>query len=191
LIIKSENNMPFSKAELILHPVRLRIILAISGRQMTAQDLAGALPDVAQATLYRHINALAEGEILTVVDERPVRGTVEKTYALPEGHSHRLTAEDLAGLGPEDHMHYFTVFVAALLSDFAAYLQREQIDPVADGVGYQSVPLYLSDGELQNLAAGINALVIPLLSNGPGEGRTRRTFSTVMIPTESDGSGGE
>lgn len=183
--------MPFSKAELILHPIRLRIILAISGRQMTAQDLAGALPNVAQATLYRHINALVEGEILTVVDERPVRGTVEKTYALPEGQPYHLTAEDLAGLGPEDHMHYFTVFVAALLSDFAAYLQREQIDLAADGVGYQSVPLYLNDGELQELAAGINALVIPLLANGPGEGRARRIFSTVMIPTESDDSGGE
>jgi DNA-binding transcriptional ArsR family regulator len=184
--------MPFSKAKLILHPVRLRIILAISGGQMTAQDLAGALPDVAQATLYRHINALVAGDILTVVDERPVRGTVEKTYALPTQQTPSLlTAEDMADFSPKDHMHYFTVFVVNMLSDFDAYLQRDHIDPAADGVGYQSVPLYLNDGELQNLAAGINALVIPLLSNGPGAGRARRTFSTVMIPTESDDSGGE
>ena len=183
--------MATSKAELILHPVRLRIILAITGRQMTAQELAGALSDVAQATLYRHINALAEGDILVVVAERPVRGTVEKTYALHERQSSILTAEDMADLGPEDHMRYFTVFVAALLSDFAAYLQREHIDPAADGMGYHTVPLYMNDKEMYDLAAGINALVAPLLANGPGDTRARRAFSTVMIPMESDDSVGE
>lgn len=182
--------MATSKADLILHPVRLRIILAISGRQMTAQALANALPDVAQATLYRHINALAEGDILSVVEERPVRGTVEKTYALQEGQSSNLTAEDLAGLGPEDHMRYFTVFVATLLSDFATYLKREHIDPAVDGVGYHTVPLYMNDKEMYALAGGINALIAPLLANGPGDDRKRRSFSTVMIPTEHEGSDG-
>jgi DNA-binding transcriptional ArsR family regulator len=73
-----------SKVDLILHPIRMRIIMALAGERWTARQIAAALPDVAQATLYRHINALAEGGILRIVEERPVRGMVEKVYALAD-----------------------------------------------------------------------------------------------------------
>lgn len=42
-------------ARLIGHPVRLRVIIALGGRTLTTKQLAEALPDVAQATLYRHV----------------------------------------------------------------------------------------------------------------------------------------
>jgi len=71
--------------ELVLHPVRMRMILAIATRVLTTQQLANLLPDVAQTTLYRHINLLLEGGILTVVRESKVRGTVERELALVKG----------------------------------------------------------------------------------------------------------
>ena len=77
--------MADSTVDLILHPVRLRILLALADNHWSARQIAQVMPDVAQATLYRHINALAEGNILQIVEERPVRGTVEKVYALPDG----------------------------------------------------------------------------------------------------------
>ena len=52
------------KEDLLFHPVRLRIVLATAGRQVTAQQLAGELPDIPQATLYRNINMLTNGGIL-------------------------------------------------------------------------------------------------------------------------------
>ncbi|TFG62948.1 MAG: transcriptional regulator, partial [Spirochaetales bacterium] len=34
------------KPDLIFHPVRMRIIAAVSGQKMTAKDIAELLPDV-------------------------------------------------------------------------------------------------------------------------------------------------
>ena len=69
-------------AEVVLHPVRLRIVQQLGGRRLTTAQLRAELPDVTQATLYRHIAALIDAEIVTVVDERRVRGTIERALAL-------------------------------------------------------------------------------------------------------------
>ncbi|NNJ11357.1 helix-turn-helix domain-containing protein [Chloroflexales bacterium ZM16-3] len=50
--------MSTSPADLLLHPIRLRIIVALTVQQLTVQQLAGVLPDVPQATLYRQIHKL-------------------------------------------------------------------------------------------------------------------------------------
>ncbi len=68
-----------TRQDLLLHPVRQRILLATAGRRVTAQQLVNAMPDVPQATLYRNINKLAGAGLLVVVGERRVRNTVEKT----------------------------------------------------------------------------------------------------------------
>ena len=48
--------MANDQADLLAHPVRLRIILALSqNEEMTAQQLGEALTDIPQATLYRHL----------------------------------------------------------------------------------------------------------------------------------------
>ena len=173
------------KADLILHPVRLRILTALMGRQMTAQALAAALPDVAQATLYRHINRLAEGGVLVVVEENPVRGTVEKVYALAEDQAH-LSAEDMANLSKDDHMRMFTTFVTRLLHDFSHYLEsHETVDPAVDGVGYQQIPLYLSEEELGQFAQEINAALLPYVNLEPTPQRRRRIFTSVMMPDDT------
>lgn len=42
-----------TKVDLLLHPVRLRVVQALLGQEMTPQQLVDALGDVPQATLYR------------------------------------------------------------------------------------------------------------------------------------------
>ncbi|UHA58283.1 helix-turn-helix domain-containing protein [Metabacillus litoralis] len=74
-----------SKAKLILHPVRMKIVQTLIGsKEYTVQQIAARLTDVPQATLYRHLNKLLEAEVLKVVKENQIRGTVEKIYALNE-----------------------------------------------------------------------------------------------------------
>jgi DNA-binding transcriptional ArsR family regulator len=70
--------------DLLLHPVRLRIVQALVKQPMTASGLKEVLGDVAQATLYRHIKALENGGMLDIVAERQVRGTVERTCRVVE-----------------------------------------------------------------------------------------------------------
>ncbi|MEV7227208.1 helix-turn-helix domain-containing protein [Polymorphospora sp. NPDC051019] len=170
-------------AELALHPVRIRILRAVAGARLTTHDLVELLPDVPQATLYRHVAMLVKTGLLDVVEERKIRGAVERVYALPE-HGATLDAAALATATPEDHARYFTAFVSSLLSEFSRYLARERIDFTADGVGYQQLVLHLTDAELGEFAAGFNALVGPLLGNGPGNGRTPRLLATVLMPAD-------
>ena len=100
------------RADLILHPVRLRIILAFArGRRLTPQQVAAVLPDVPQATLYRQIERLYQGGALAVASERRVRGAVERTYVLAEGGA-SLLPEELANASRDDHLAYFTAFAA-------------------------------------------------------------------------------
>lgn len=174
-----------AKADLLLHPVRMRILQTflggIQGRRMTTQQIAEALDDVPQATLYRHLNKLAAGRVLVVVEERQVRGGVERVYELPP-HAAQISTAELAQMTREDHLRSFTMFVSSLLGNFGRYLERERIDFVRDGVGYREVALYLNDEEFFRVTAAMNQALLPALGNQPAPGRTRRLFSSVVMP---------
>src|SRR5215467_4010514 len=139
--------MGMKRADLILHPVRLRIILAFASdlgtRRLTPRQVAAILPDLPQASLYRHIERLHRGGVLAVAGERP--------YVLAAGGS-TLTPEDLAQATRDEHLGYFTAFAAGLIAQFERYLQRPEVDLVADGVGYRHVVLDLTDDEVQEMA---------------------------------------
>ncbi len=179
--------MSNDKADLILHPVRMRILVTLAGRQMTPAQMAAVLPDVPQATLYRQVNRLYTGGVLTVVEERPVRGTVEKVYALSGENSAFLGADDVASFTKDDHLRVFTAFLATLLGDFGRYLDsRDQPDMVADAVGYSKIVLHLNDEELAGMSEIINTALLPLLNNPPAPGRKRRLFASITLPADDD-----
>ena len=127
------------------HP-RLR-----AGNPLTTQGLADLLPDVARATLYRHLSILVDGGIIEVVGEQRVRGAVERPYTLRHG-SASLLKEDLEAASREDRLRFFASFVASLLDEYARYLRRDQIDLAADGVMYREGAVYLSDAEAADVA---------------------------------------
>ena len=174
--------MATSRTSLILHPVRMRLLGTLARRQLTARQLSELLPDVPQATLYHHLGMLMHAGLLRVVSERPVRGTVEKLYALAEDQM-VLSPADLANTSRDDHLRYFTTFLAMLLGDFARYLQQEgPIDLFADGVGFRETAFYLSDDELAQAAAAVNQALLPFLSNQPAPHRRRRLLATITFP---------
>jgi DNA-binding transcriptional ArsR family regulator len=174
--------MSTSRADLILHPVRMRLLVTLARRQLTARQLSELLPDVPQATLYHHLGILTRAGLLRVVSERQVRGTVEKLYALV-GEDATLSPADLAHASREDHLRYFTLFMATVLGDFARYLQQDApIDPLADGVGYHETPFYLSDEEFAQAMAALNQALLPYLSNQAAPHRRRRLLATIVMP---------
>ena len=174
--------MPTSRADLMLHPVRMRLLVALARRRLTARQLSELLPDIPQATLYHHLGLLTRAGFLRVVSERQVRGSVEKLYAFAEDHT-LLTRADLANASPEDHLRYFTIFVTTLIGDFARYLQQNQpIDLFADGAGYRETPFYLSDEEFTQAAAAVSQALEPFLRNQPAPHRRRRLFATITFP---------
>ena len=168
--------------DLMLNPVRMRIIMALSERPMSTQELATRLSDVPPATLYRQVKRLAKGGMIKVIKQHQVRGTLEKTYAIQTQEAGDPTRE-LAQLSKDEHMRYFTAFVSILLDDFARYLEHSpQVNLATDGVGYHKLVLNLSDEELENFAKDLNRVLRPYIEKKPSADRRHRNFSTIMVP---------
>ncbi|MDG0794035.1 helix-turn-helix domain-containing protein [Cohnella ginsengisoli] len=174
--------MPESKADLILHPIRMRIIQSlIGGVQRTTQQIAELLTDIPQATLYRHLNKLRQAQLIEIVDQHQVRGTMEKVYRLAE-HGADVPADDLKTMTPGQHMELFMKFIATLIGEYGRYLQQENFDLVRDGVSMRQVELYLTDEEYMQLLADMRAPLLRHSLNEPLEGRRRRNIATIVIP---------
>ncbi len=167
--------------DLLLHPVRLRIVQALVGRPLTPLALKEQLGDVAQATLYRHIKELHDSGFIDVIDERQVRGGSERTYAVVESAVH-LGPDELADSTRDDHVRYFLTFLGTLIADFCTYLESNDPDLAVDGVGYQQTPLWLSDEEFADFAEEVSRVIRARLGNSPEPGRRRRLFTTVVMP---------
>lgn len=172
-----------SSAELLLHPLRLRIIQAFLGdRELTTGQLLAELDGVGTATLYRQVGTLLKAGVLVVVGERPVRGTLERTYALTVTDPQRDGDGDDTGMAGEDYRRGFMAFLAGLLGDVDRYVDAGEVDLERDGAGYRSVALWLTDDELSAMITEIGAAVQVRAGNAAGPGRTRRVLSTVLIP---------
>jgi Helix-turn-helix domain len=172
-----------TSAELLLHPVRLRIVQAFLGdRELTTGRLRELLPDVATATLYRQVTTLSDAGVLEVTEERRVRGAAERTYRL-RAQAASVGPEQAAELTPEQHRQAFTTFVAGLLGDFDRYLARGDIDLGRDLVGYRQTAVQLTDTELLELLDEIGA-VLDRYRALPPEGRTRRLLTTILLPAD-------
>jgi DNA-binding transcriptional ArsR family regulator len=182
--INDENGGRVNSVDLLLHPVRLRLVQAFLGdRMLTIAELRADLPDIPVATLYRHVGVLAEAGVLEVVGERKVRGAAERSYRLVV-EAANVSVDDLAGMTADDHRRAFTTFVAMLLADFDRYLTRGEPDLVGDGVGYRQVGLWLTEEEFRSLAADLRATLEVRLANRPGDGRRRRLVGLVHLPGE-------
>jgi Helix-turn-helix domain len=176
-------------ADLLLHPVRLRIVKAFLGdRALTTSQLRAELDDVPAASLYRHVARLVDSGVLSVVAERRVRGAVERTYVL------RLTAaevgiDELEKMSPDDHRQMFITLVAGLLGDFDHYLARGHVDPLRDGMMFRIAGLWLDDAEFAEFALDMARVLQPRMANPPKPGRKLRLLTQVLLPGGEAGGG--
>ena len=178
--------------DLLLHPVRIRIVRAMSGGPTrTTSDLCDRLPDVSKATVYRHVGLLVEAGLLEVAGEQRVHGAVERRYRL--NRTRAVIGQDAAAsMSLDDHRHGFAAAVAALVADFNTYLAREHADPTADLVAYRQIPLWLSRDELSDLIDEFRRMVVCATENKPAPDRDQYLLSPILFPigdaTRSPGS---
>ncbi len=171
-----------SKTNLLLHPVRLQILSELAGKELTPRQLAQALPDIPQASLYRHIGILVENQVLEVVGERIVNGATQRSYAIAAG-SVRLTPEDLRGLPAEEHLRVFSVYVGTLIETFVESLNgRDPEEVLRDGLSYNRVTIHLSEEEVVQFRAELTTIIGRVWSNPPAPNRKSYTLASVVIP---------
>jgi DNA-binding transcriptional ArsR family regulator len=171
-----------ASADLLLHPVRLRIVKAFLGdRALTTSQLAAELDDVPAGSLYRHIARLTKAGVLQVVAERRVRGAVERTYTL-RLYAAQVQPSEARAMTLDEHAHAFTAYIAGLLADFDRYIDSAPADPVSDGASYRVAGMWLTDEEFASLLRDVREVFQPRLANAPGKGRRRRMLYTVTLP---------
>jgi hypothetical protein len=171
-----------ASADLLLHPIRLRIVKAFLGdRVLTTAQLASEIEDVPLGSLYRHVAVLTQAGMLQVVAERRVRGAVERTYAmrLPAA---RMQPDEVAAMSPDDHTQAFVAFVAGMLGDFDRYVESPGFDPIGDDATYRLAGMWLTNAEYAEYLRDLVAISQPRLANPPGRGRRRRLFYQVLLP---------
>jgi hypothetical protein len=180
-----------TSANLLLHPVRLRVVKAFLGdRALTTAQLAAELDDVPTGSVYRHVALLAREGVLQVVAERRIRGAVERTYILRLSAA-RIGPGEVAAMPAEEHSQAFMAYIAGMLADADRYLAAGQPDPVRDGADYRVGAMWLTDAEFAEFVADFAAVAQPRLANGPGKGRKRRMVYTVFLPAPEKPDAGE
>jgi DNA-binding transcriptional ArsR family regulator len=168
--------------ELLLHPIRIRIVNAFSGdRTRTTSEVCARLPDVSQATVYRHVALLADAGVLEVVDERMVRGGVERHYRLDREQA-RLDQQAVQEMTLGDHRRAFTAAMAALIADFGSYLNTGTAAPTEDLVGYRQIPLWLTDAERDRLIQRLQEVLAPSMRHKPQSDRRHYLLSPILFP---------
>ncbi|MGI8333736.1 helix-turn-helix domain-containing protein [Actinomadura scrupuli] len=170
--------------ELLLHPVRLRIVHALSaGQVLTTAQLCARMPEVGKVTVYRQIALLAEGGFLEVDGEQRVRGAVERRYRLRPDRP-AIGADAAAAMSIDDHRRGFAAAMAALIAEFNAYLDHDGADPVADSVSYRQGTLWLSPDELTELTTDLLAVLRDRAANPPAPDRSPYLLSAILFPTQ-------
>ncbi|WP_262849686.1 helix-turn-helix domain-containing protein [Mumia quercus] len=173
-----------SVTDVVTHPVRLRIVQQLGGRRLTTAELREALPDVTQATLYRHVASLVEAGILEVVGERRVRGAVERTLALGERMAH-VDHDELQMMSDAQLRTAFLTFLGDVSGAFDRSVAHE--DPTTrDFLGFGATPLYVTTDDLAAIQAGLGELLAPYLVDD-GQGKRRVSLATVLVPEPENG----
>lgn len=172
------------RADLILHPVRFRILETLLGESLTTQEIADHLPDVPKSTIYRHVKQLLENEMIAVDEARPVRGAMEKSYRLNQSLS--LSVEDMADMTPEEHVQYFRTYAMTLVRGFGSFVRSaavdNKIDMLTHRAGYSEAFVFATTSELDKAFTAFNEALLALAGNPPGEGRHKHKIAIITHP---------
>jgi hypothetical protein len=123
---------------------------------------------------------LADGT-LRITEEKQIRGTIEKTYAI---------AIDLVGdlrsirenNDKDGFMQLFSVYITGIKAEFEEYIKREDVDLLADGTGFKMAPVYATTEEIEDAFIAFGEAVKKLLENKPSAGRELRNICTIITP---------
>lgn len=172
--------------ELLLHPIRLRIVHAtFDGQPFTTTDLRARMPDVSKATMYRQVALLVDNGLIEIDGEGRKGGAVERRYRLQPARA-IIDADAAAAMTKDDHRHGFGASLATLLAEFGSYLDQDDADPTADMVSYRQAPLWLSAAEKRALYDHLLEAVRPFLGNAPSPDRRRHLLATILFPTHGN-----
>lgn len=168
--------------EHLAKPMRARIFFEIhTVGEITTKQLLEKFTDIPQPTLYRHVKALLDAEIIKVVGEKQIRGAVEKTYSVNADLGldiERIVLEN-DGAG---YFQLFSQFMLGVMGEFKAYSEAKDIDIVQDSSAFTTAPIYATTEEIHEALEKIGELIMSLVQNEPTPERKLRSLCLILTP---------
>lgn len=166
----------------LTNPVACRLLLEVQvSEHATAKQLAEACPDIPQTSLYRYLKKMTDSGILAVVAARPIRGTVEKVYAVSPSFGEEIGSL-IAANDAQAYFTLFTQYMMGLLQEFKEYSTREEIHIADDCSAFTLAPAYLTKEEWAEAAAEIGAILTRLTKQEKTPQRRLHTIGLILTP---------
>ena len=160
-------------SEILSNPVRLRIVQCLQVRgEATTKQICKELDDIPAPTVYRHVGRLVEEGILTVKEERKIRGSAERLLAINEAKWSAET-DDIA-----DASYQF------LMSLYDRFREYEGENPAEDRLCLRTCMLRLSDEEFDGFLSEYAGLLEKYA--GRQDGGKVRSVSIISAPVKED-----
>lgn len=170
-------------SDLLLHPVRWRIVQRVLGREVTTTELRAELPDVSTSTLYRQVATLIDAGVLRVVREARTNGPTERTLALHRPDDHRAAADaEAATMSADQHRGALNLLLAQITRDFERAVERGDLPARAAELSYGQTPLYLRPEQLRELQAELERILAQYQQRTGACDERRIVLSVIGVP---------
>lgn len=163
----------------MLNPVRMRIIQVLATRRnITATELCEKISDVPRTSIYRHVKILLDNNILSVVSEKKIRGSLERTLSLNiEEISKHNTLENAA--------QQVLGFLMNKYARFHNYFSGENPNTGKDKIFYNNSVLMMDDHEFDQFLLELRELLVKYNFEF-ADGRKARDISVISAPIERE-----
>ena len=165
--------------DIMLNSTRMRIVQTLVSREnMTANEICQVINDVPRTTLYRHINILIEANILTIVAERKIRGSMERTLAL---NINELSATPNLENIPKQAFG----FLMRIYAKFEHYFCKDDSVPANNKIFFNNTVMMMDDCEFDQFLSELQRLLVKYHYE-VADGRKPRDISIISAPPTED-----
>ncbi len=136
------------------------------------------------STLYRQLSRLREVGLIHVIEERPARGTIERTYAAVPA-NRQLQREDVESAPIAQVRAAIRNFVANLTANVFSFVDSRAFAKDRTQLRSLLAAADLSDDEYVNVIRAIADAISAAKKRSAGSPTTRRSFYVVALPQAS------
>ena len=161
---------------LLMNPVRIMIMQYLTTHKTaTASEIIGSLNNVSRATVYNHIKILEENNLICVVQENQVRGTLEKTFSIKKTVEHSQSDYSMV-----------INYLLNLMVDFQQYYDHTKKLMDEEMLFIDRSVMYLDDENYKNFFKEYTQLCKKYFDYECVENKKVRTISLISSPFLND-----
>lgn len=165
---------------LFKNQTRFKIALTLIDKPegLSIMQLNELLEDVPQATLYRHVNAMFEEQLLKIVKTKKLRSSEENYYAI-NSKGYKIDETEWTQANYSKKIDFVTYYFMYVLQSYQNYHKTINKD---DKATFSISKLNLEDSEFENFQSDLNCVINKYYNEKQNTNNKERTISLVIIP---------